>query len=83
MDSKEIVRLSAARTHATEGTGRAIRRAAGLSMSEVASAVGVSEPTICRWETGNSRPRGIAAVRWADLLAELSRSTPSRRRQPA
>ncbi len=80
MDSREIVRLVAARTYAAEGTGRSIRRASGLTMSEVATAVGVSEPTICRWEQGQSRPRGIPAVRWADLLTELDGRKPTRRR---
>ncbi|MGX6604794.1 helix-turn-helix domain-containing protein [Micromonosporaceae bacterium Da 78-11] len=71
MTSKDVLMLSAARTHATTGTGRAIRLAAGLSMAEVAGAVGVTEPTIWRWEAGKNRPRGVAAIRWAELLSDL------------
>lgn len=71
MTNQDILRLSAARTHAAKGTGRTIRKAADVSMAEVAEAVGVTEPTIWRWEEGISRPRGAAAIRWAELLGEL------------
>lgn len=72
--------LNAARTYAATGTGRAIRQAAGLSMSEVAEALGVTESTIWRWEQGKHRPRGEPAREWARLLNRLSgtRTTPAR-----
>ncbi|HEY6115915.1 MAG TPA: helix-turn-helix domain-containing protein [Candidatus Dormibacteraeota bacterium] len=71
MTTKDVLRLAAARTHAATGTGRSIRMAAGLSVAEVAAAVGVAEPTVWRWEGAKSRPRGAAAIRWAELLDEL------------
>ncbi len=74
MTTKDVLRLSAARAHAATGTGRKIRLGAGLSMAEVAAAIGVAEPTVWRWEGGKSRPRGAAAIRWAELLEMLSAS---------
>lgn len=71
MTSKDVLRLAAARTHAATGTGKAIRIQAGLSMAEVAKAVGVAEPTVWRWERGDHKPRGAAAIRWAELLHDL------------
>jgi DNA-binding transcriptional regulator YiaG len=78
MTAKDILLLAAARQHAATGTGRAIRKSAGLSMAEVAQAVGVSEPTVWRWEGGQHRPRGAAAVRWADLLRQVKSATKTR-----
>lgn len=78
MEAQDVLRLSAARTYAESGVGRAIRKAAKVSMSEVASAVGVSEPTVWRWEEGRTRPRGAPAVRWAALLADLQKLTDAR-----
>jgi transcriptional regulator with XRE-family HTH domain len=72
MDTKRILRLAAARRHAATGTGRTIRQRANVSMREVAEAIGSSEPTLSRWETGQRQPHGEVAVRWAELLAELA-----------
>lgn len=79
MTSEEILFLVAARQHAADGTGRAIRQAAGLSMDQLATAIGVTKPTLWRWEQRKHRPRGIAAVRWARLLEDLARTSPASR----
>ncbi len=55
------------------GTARLIRVEAGLSLSELAQAVGVDRGTIWRWESGRRRPRGPAAERYLAALEELSR----------
>jgi DNA-binding transcriptional regulator YiaG len=34
---------------------KSLRVSAGMSQRELASAVGVKQPTICRWESGNKR----------------------------
>ncbi|MEC4020242.1 helix-turn-helix domain-containing protein [Streptomyces sp. H27-D2] len=50
---------------------RAVRRAAELTQSEVAKAVGVADPTVASWETGQSSPDGeklpvlARVLRWA------------------
>jgi DNA-binding transcriptional regulator YiaG len=68
------VALVEARQLAADGSGRQIRLTARLSLSEVATACGVTTPTIHRWETGARRPRGPAAVRYAQLLGALAQA---------
>lgn len=53
-----------------------IRQHANLTRAEVARAVGVDPSTVSRWESGERRPRGAAAARYADLLRRLSPSGP-------
>lgn len=65
------VELSRVRQLAASGAARSIRVAARLSQSDVARAVGVSVPAVCRWESGARCPRGSAAVRYGRLLARL------------
>jgi DNA-binding transcriptional regulator YiaG len=51
---------------------RLLREQAGLSQDELAEALGVSRPTVTRWELGQRTPRGDLAERYAaalDLLA--------------
>ncbi len=51
---------------------RQIREAAGLSIADVALAVGVSVATVSRWETADIMPRGRILIDYLDLLRELS-----------
>ncbi len=53
--------LAEARSYARSGYGRDVRVKAGLSLADVAGAVGVSTATVHRWETGKYRPAGAAA----------------------
>lgn len=64
-DLAEAVRLS--RT----GEARQVREAAGLGVSDVARACGVSPSAVSRWETGARTPKGAAAVAWARLTRSL------------
>jgi transcriptional regulator with XRE-family HTH domain len=66
--------LARARTLATSGAGLRQRTSAGLSLREVAQAVGVSPSTLWRWERGERAPRGKAAIAWASLLSDLDRN---------
>lgn len=75
MDPQDLLRLTDARRHAADGSGRAIRLAAGVSMREVAEAIGATESRLSRWETGKVRPKGEVGARWAALLADLARHT--------
>jgi DNA-binding transcriptional regulator YiaG len=72
----DLVKLSSVRAKAEAGTARSIRVAAGLSLREVADELGVGASTVFRWEKGERRPRGNAALRYADLLEALQRRTP-------
>jgi transcriptional regulator with XRE-family HTH domain len=46
------------------GRGRDLRERAGLSVRELAALLGVDAATLCRWERGQTRPRGPGASRW-------------------
>lgn len=65
------VLLSEARSKAATGDARRIRERRYLSRAEVAEALGVTESTVFRWESGDRKPRGDAAVRYADFLRLL------------
>jgi transcriptional regulator with XRE-family HTH domain len=69
-----LARLATIRAASQTGTSRNVRLAAGLSLREVADYVDVGVSTIYRWETGERQPRGKAALRYSDLIAELEGS---------
>lgn len=77
MNSRDLERVAAVRALALNGEARTRREAAQLSLSEVASNCGVDTSTVWRWETGQRRPRGEAALRYWRLLDLLDRG-PSR-----
>jgi DNA-binding transcriptional regulator YiaG len=72
MEATELGLLLEAREAARSGRGERLRVAAGLSQGEVAGAVGVTSACISRWEAGDRRPRGDAALAYAQLLRELA-----------
>lgn len=70
---------------------RALRRRVGLSQSVIADAIGVSPPTLSRYEAGISAPRGDVLVSYLQILTLLAAkgttprtcSTPRGRRRRA
>jgi DNA-binding transcriptional regulator YiaG len=70
---EETMRLVLVRRMAASGAAKAIREAAGLSLSEAAAGAGVATMTVWRWENNSRRPSGAAALRYLALLEELSR----------
>ncbi|HET6815294.1 MAG TPA: helix-turn-helix transcriptional regulator [Actinomycetota bacterium] len=54
------------------GQARRIRERAGVSVALLARAIGVQEATVWRWETGRSRPREDAALRWLAALETMA-----------
>jgi transcriptional regulator with XRE-family HTH domain len=52
---------------------RAIRQSAGLSLTDVARAVGVSRQAVAAWETGKTTPASAHVSAYAELLRELQR----------
>ena len=61
-----------------------IREAAGLSMHEVARAIGADPSTVFRWESGERVPSGELAVAYRDFLVELRETyAGARRKVPA
>lgn len=68
---REQVRRSRAYTPAL---ARAVRQAARVTQAQLADAVGVTEPTVWRWEHGHRWPRGVLRDRYfaaLDALREL------------
>lgn len=73
MATSDLERLALVRQLITSGAARRTRQDAELSLSEIAEACGVDTATVWRWETGRRRPRGDAALRYADVLDRLGR----------
>lgn len=69
--STDIVELARAKALVRSGAGRTVRQAAGLSLAEVGTALGVDPSTVYRWETGERHPRGERALAYADVLRRL------------
>lgn len=63
--------IAEARRLARTGEAERIRQASCTSARENADSIGVSHTTYRRWETGQSMPRGEAAVRWLRHLRRL------------
>ena len=69
----DAVRLTKLRRLVETGAARAIREAAGLSLSEASAGARVNRVTRYRWEHQQRRPHGEPALRYLALLEELSR----------
>lgn len=57
--------------------GGALRRGAGLSLSDIARDLGVARQTVWSWETGRTRPSGEHAERYLDILRNLESLLPN------
>lgn len=66
--------LAEARHLAATGEARRIRQAGHFSVNDVANQVGVKHPTVTRWETGQRRPTGEPAIKYALLLRMLTKA---------
>jgi DNA-binding transcriptional regulator YiaG len=53
------------------GVARVVRESQGLSLTEIARSAAVDRSTIWRWEHGQRRPQGDAAIRYLRVLEEL------------
>ena len=71
-DEINLTAISVARRAARDGTGRRVRLAAGVSLTEMASEIGVAPQTLLRWELAQRSPRTRAAERYAAVLATLA-----------
>lgn len=57
------------------GEGRRLRRAANVSLGEIASEVGVTLQTIQKWETGQKYPNDLHAMKYTRVLERLAELT--------
>ncbi|HKH88624.1 MAG TPA: helix-turn-helix transcriptional regulator [Acidimicrobiales bacterium] len=69
----DVSLLIRGRRLADDGRGRRLRERAGLSVSELAHALGVDVGTLSRWETGKAKPRPESALRWASACEAIER----------
>lgn len=67
----ETLQLVRMRHLVAGGMVRELRVGAGLSLAEVARAVGVTPGAVHHWERGIRVPQGPAAARYALLICEL------------
>jgi transcriptional regulator with XRE-family HTH domain len=75
----DLVKLAQARDFASSGLGRLIRISSGISLREMARAIGADPAAVLRWEQGKNRPTGDRAVRWAEELSRLAERGPTPR----
>lgn len=75
MQLDDLLLIVESRRRGADGSARAIRLAAGAKLTEVAAVCGVDESAVSRWETGKTRPRGEAALKYARLLVKLQADT--------
>jgi DNA-binding transcriptional regulator YiaG len=75
MDELDLLSLSRARQLAADGTARAIRVSAALSLGDVARQLGTSAATVLRWERGDRVPHGQLAILYGKLLEQLMRQS--------
>ena len=74
MDSTTVTELARVRRLTKSGEAAAIRERSGLSLAELARAVGVHPSTLWRWETNGRKPRGEKAARYLATLDALKRA---------
>jgi len=67
-----VIALVLVRRLVTSGTAKEIRLGAGLSLADIATACGIDQSTVSRWERGERTPTGEGARRYGELLAALS-----------
>lgn len=58
------------------GRGRRVRERSGISVRQLALALGVNQADLSRWERGLSRPRSVSALRWLEAVETLDAATP-------
>ena len=69
--TRDVIEVSTARHAAADGRLRQARLRAKLSQADIARALGVTEATVSRWESGTRRPRRAEAQQLAALLRLL------------
>jgi transcriptional regulator with XRE-family HTH domain len=68
----QIVSLTVVRSLCAGGGARALRQRHGVSIGEIAAAIGSTPGVVSRWETGQTRPRASAAFHaYGEILGEL------------
>ena len=70
MTTTDLLQISLARRAGVTGEGRRLRKAAGLSLRNVAALLGCDSASLARYEVGSARP-GVARARvYGEWLAQ-------------
>jgi DNA-binding transcriptional regulator YiaG len=67
-------RIQARRELPAPSVCRALRKAAGVSLDDVANVVGVSRQAVAYWETGARTPRGANLTAYLEVLQAFKRA---------
>lgn len=73
--TSQLLALKTMRDWCASGKAKAVREANNLTVAEVANTVQVGHTAVSRWERGLRVPRGVAALRYANLLRVLDQAT--------
>ena len=76
----DLPQLSRAYRLTEGGTGRQVREAAGISLRQLAGALGTNQGELSRWERGISRPRPQRALAWLRAVELLRAELPNDQR---
>lgn len=71
MNAIELERIARARRLCRDGSLRTLRASAGLSLRELAAAVGVSHVCVLNWERRTTSPTPTNALALLDLVEQL------------
>lgn len=66
----------ALRSLIASGSAKQARVASGMSLKNVADAIGTNFTTVWRWENRKAKPSTDAAIRYLDLLRSLAELAP-------
>lgn len=83
MKPAQVRRALNVRDLAANGSARAIREAADVTLREAARILDVASSTLSRWETGTARPGIDDALKWAELLDVLEECAATRGAYPS
>lgn len=72
MTPQDLIDIGRCRALARDGGAESIRLTAGITMTEMAEAVGVSPATIWRWEKGHRHPDRRSALKYLRVLDALA-----------
>jgi transcriptional regulator with XRE-family HTH domain len=70
---EEALAVRRVRARLRDGSARAVRLSAGLSLADVERAAGASAGQAARWESGKNTPSFGSALKLARLYGELER----------
>jgi AcrR family transcriptional regulator len=70
-EMERVIAIAEGRQLAASGIARLVRESAGLSLRDVARAVGIDPGTVWHWEHGSKVPTDKNAIAYRDLIVAL------------